>query len=597
MSFGFGLALPSWQTLSGGFSPASLFAAGEQGVWYQIDDLTTLFQDSAGTTPVTAVEQPVGLMLDKSQGLVLGPELVLSPYIGSASGSWTVGATSITRNGSASGQATVNLGATVSTSKKYRVVFTVANISGDSFYYTLGGGSNRVQSNGVVSAVITPGSAVSYFQIAPWAGTAGEATITGISVRELPGNHASQTTSTARPTLRARYNLLTYSEDFSNVIWTKERGSISVDAAIAPNGALTADKYVEDSTTGYHRLAFSPSLVVGARYTTSIYAKASGRRYLVMNSLATLGARTVFDLQLGTANTIDGSGEIVNVGSDWYRCSVSGVCVATGQQYIGTNTSSVDGPYTGDGTSGIFIWGADLRVATESASLPVYQRVAAATDYDTSGFPPYLAFDGSDDSMATSAINFSATDKMSVFAGVRKLSDAARGTVVELTASAAANNGAFHMTAPNAASATFAFESKGTVLTDAVEADNVPAAPVTVALTGLGNISGDSTIIRVNGVQEDIDTGDQGTGNYANAAMFIGARNQASLFFNGRLYSLIVLGRAATAAEIVSTEEYVEQKTFGKALSLVYSDELQTADGDQITMDDGDPIYMTVAYQ
>ena len=55
------------------FSPTSLFANGEQGVWYDPSDLTTLFQDSAGTTPVTAVEQPVGLMLDKSKGLVLGP--------------------------------------------------------------------------------------------------------------------------------------------------------------------------------------------------------------------------------------------------------------------------------------------------------------------------------------------------------------------------------------------------------------------------------------------------------------------------------------------------------------------------------------------
>ena len=49
-----------------GFSPASLFAAGEQGVWYDPSDFSTMFQDSAGTTPVTAVEQPLGRILDKS---------------------------------------------------------------------------------------------------------------------------------------------------------------------------------------------------------------------------------------------------------------------------------------------------------------------------------------------------------------------------------------------------------------------------------------------------------------------------------------------------------------------------------------------------
>ena len=62
----------------GGFNPLSWFAAGEQGAWYDPSDLTTLFQDAAGTTPVTLspMEQPVGFMLDKSKGLVLGSELV-----------------------------------------------------------------------------------------------------------------------------------------------------------------------------------------------------------------------------------------------------------------------------------------------------------------------------------------------------------------------------------------------------------------------------------------------------------------------------------------------------------------------------------------
>jgi hypothetical protein len=48
------------------FNPLNWFAKGEQGAWYDPSDLTTLFQDSTGTTPVTAVEQPVGLMRDKS---------------------------------------------------------------------------------------------------------------------------------------------------------------------------------------------------------------------------------------------------------------------------------------------------------------------------------------------------------------------------------------------------------------------------------------------------------------------------------------------------------------------------------------------------
>ena len=64
---GVSVSLASIVSLSCGateFSPADLFTAGTVGAWYDPSDYSTLFQDSAGTTPVTAVEQPVGLMLD-----------------------------------------------------------------------------------------------------------------------------------------------------------------------------------------------------------------------------------------------------------------------------------------------------------------------------------------------------------------------------------------------------------------------------------------------------------------------------------------------------------------------------------------------------
>jgi len=47
-------------------TPSSIFTGAVDGVWYDPSDLSTLFQDSAGTTPVTADGDPVGLMLDKS---------------------------------------------------------------------------------------------------------------------------------------------------------------------------------------------------------------------------------------------------------------------------------------------------------------------------------------------------------------------------------------------------------------------------------------------------------------------------------------------------------------------------------------------------
>jgi hypothetical protein len=50
----------------GSFDPASLFAGGQQGLLYEAFDISTLFQDSAGTTPVTVATDPIGYVGDKS---------------------------------------------------------------------------------------------------------------------------------------------------------------------------------------------------------------------------------------------------------------------------------------------------------------------------------------------------------------------------------------------------------------------------------------------------------------------------------------------------------------------------------------------------
>ncbi|WP_439560489.1 hypothetical protein [Roseinatronobacter sp.] len=58
-----------------GWHPGWLFRNGAQGAWYDPSDAGTLFQDAAGASPVTAPGQTVGLVLDKSRGLVRGPNI------------------------------------------------------------------------------------------------------------------------------------------------------------------------------------------------------------------------------------------------------------------------------------------------------------------------------------------------------------------------------------------------------------------------------------------------------------------------------------------------------------------------------------------
>jgi len=67
--------LGATQVFGGSFTPLSLFSGGAQGIWLDPSDLSTMFSDRAGTTPVTTPGTVVGLRLDKSKGLALGAEL------------------------------------------------------------------------------------------------------------------------------------------------------------------------------------------------------------------------------------------------------------------------------------------------------------------------------------------------------------------------------------------------------------------------------------------------------------------------------------------------------------------------------------------
>jgi len=383
------------------FMPLALFNNGEQGVWYDPSDLSTLFQDAAGTTPVTAVEQPVGLMLDKSRGLERGPELVTNGTFDNGLTGWTAyssapvsavdGRLSFVRGGSVR---TAYQLLSVVVGKTYNVAFDIkSNVSTSEVWIeatTVAGtkiAGSKQYSSGVNehgSLVFTATTETVSLTLLYNSTSYGAASyIDNISVRELPGNHASQPTATARPVLKQDEN---------------------------------------------------------------------GNKY--------------------------------------------------------------------------------------------------------------LHFDGVDDWFSTPAIDFTGTDKMTVVAGIRKLSDAAVGVLAELSANIGSNNGAFCITAPlNTSGSTLAFASKGTLFS-AWSVSGAPfAAPVTAVLTGVGNVSADEQVLRANGAQIQSLSNDQGTGNYGNYPLYIGRRGGASLPFNGHLYGLCIVGKLATDAQIHASERYLAGKT------------------------------------
>ena len=575
------------------YSPASLFASGEQGVWLDNSDFTTLFQDAAGTTPVTGYEQFVGLRLDKSKGLILGSELVSNGTFDSDTSwtkgtGWTISGGVASSDGSQTSSSNLSQAAGLVDGKLYKVTFTVLGRSAGQVRPVVGGGGagSYVSANGTYSQyVVCVAGPIFYLQAdADFVGT-----IDNISVRELPGNHAFQSTTTARAVLSARYNLLTKTENFAAAAWSKVGATVDPTKVTAPNGTLTAE------------------LITFASGTSEIFQLAGPLGAGGTGSLACTGAVYVKGTAGETVHVYDGytvKPPVVLTG-DWQRITTS---------VTGTNRYLDIGATNGATARNIYLWGADLRVANESSALPAYQRVGAAVngtstvngvaDYDTVGFPAYLRYDGGD-WYQTNSIDFTATDKMSVFAGVRKFNAAGSFAILaELSSAAYLNPGSFAIAAPgglvgNTDNFGFTLVGSGTAGYDAVSYPP-PFTAILAVQYNIGAASPSEEVVpRINAVLNQ--TGGAGTtagtGTFGNYPLYIGARNAgASLPFTGREYETIVLGRAVTATELANTEDYMETQTFGKNMAYVYSDELTTSLGDLITAADGDQIYMQVSY-
>lgn len=568
-------------------------------MWYDPSDLTTMFEDWTGSVAVHKpgngfADSPVGLLIDKSKGGQPSTELVVNGNnengVATAPND-TLNNLTKTRSSDYAYQSTYStkLTSDALTVNHYWNLYTVpANVSVQlTGWAYLPTGSTAGQSLKVLDladgsldkvlvstfdqwvyfSIIRPAKATSWPMSignnlsANWNGAS--IYIDNLSIKQLPGNHASQSTSTARPTLSAKYNQLTYTEQFDNATWVKSISTITANNTTDPLGGNTADKFAASSSgiSSYIYQAYSPAIASGSNCTYSIYAKAGDIGYF---TLGLHGQPDVFfdiaGLTYRNAAT-PGSGfvsaSIVSVGNGWVKASATWTKDAGTVYNVYTQLCSSLSSFSVVSGNYIYIWGADLRVSNDGVGLPTYQRVVDANTYDSVGFPYYLKFDGVDDALATASINFTATDEVTFNSAMRKLSANLSTTIyAELSADLASNNGSWAVGAPISTSnySTFA---KGTVSSNALTISATYSSPVSNVCSFAAKISADTNTLRLNGAQINQSTGDLGSGNFGNYPLFIGARNGATYPWAGRTYGFIVRSVLSTANQLSNTEAWL----------------------------------------
>lgn len=162
------------------------------------------------------------------------------------------------------------------------------------------------------------------------------------------------------------WNLINYSEDFSQSSWSKV-GTTVIGGFPSPNGPTNAYKLVEDTSSGAHYLAFvNISAKSGSYYTSSAFFKKGESNFIQLlfsSSSHAGGNHANFDLQNGVVgNVSDGVAEIESIG-EYYRCSYTSQATASTTTNVffwkvQSATSSRAESYSGDGTSGVYVWGA-----------------------------------------------------------------------------------------------------------------------------------------------------------------------------------------------------------------------------------------------
>jgi hypothetical protein len=232
----------------------------------------------------------------------------------------------------------------------------------------------------------------------------------------------------------------------------------------------------------------------------------------------------------------------------------------------GSSSFAMGGGISGSGTSDIEFWDPQVEIASarsayQLSGLTLFD-VTEAGQRDCYG----VRADGIDDFYTTASIDFTGTDKVTVFAAVRKLTDLAFMDIASLSANYLTTDGTFSVGASGRISGlardSYFNSNRGTSL--AQQTYFGFTAPHTAISTTEFRLDGGAGFFRVNGNVETLDQGGTGTGtprNYRSDVMYLFRQGGISAPFNGDLYALIVAGGSYPLSTIQRVERLLSRIT------------------------------------
>lgn len=377
-----------WQG-RGNASPRDFFQSAEPGFYLDFSATAPLYQDNVGATPLTLPDQQVGMALDVSRGMELGPELVTNGDFSAGATGWALGAGWSVSGGAAvsagGGNAALSQsGGTYAAGRTYQVTFNITVSSGYLLAYVANGNNALISTSGAISLrlVASASGGLALF------GFSFVGSIGNISAREVKSVPATQATLGLRPKWGRAPNVvrnkLKYTNQFDNAVWNSANtGGAGAAPVVTPNAGLAPD-----GTMTAVRVVFS----LGGGLTTSDISR---RRQVTTAASAVSGTGTYSFW----AKTFDGvsSVNLLRENSDGFLGGNQVTVSGTWQRFTLTSSTYTVGSSVGFGLRGgqtpalpnaadILVWNAQLESGSTATA---DQKVTTATDITEAGFPSF----------------------------------------------------------------------------------------------------------------------------------------------------------------------------------------------------------------